>query len=60
MTTLEKYNADEKLTKSEQIAINIMEDISDRRGLGNEWDQIDDSIKEEIINGWVEMIDNQI
>jgi len=35
----------------------IIYDISDRGGLGNEWEQIDGEIQDEIIDKWVKIID---
>lgn len=31
----------------------IITDLSDRRGLRHEWDQIDDDIKREIRHAWI-------
>ncbi len=38
------------------IARAIMADLSDRRGLGDELDQVDDDVREEILDAWVEII----
>ena len=38
----------------------IIEDIQDRRGIGDEWDDIDASIKKEIRKKWFEIIDENI
>lgn len=38
------------------ITDGIVSDISDRRGLSDEWDQIDDDVKEDIIESWTQMI----
>ena len=35
----------------------IIWDLSDRRGLGGEWDQVDEDIQEEIKDKWASMID---
>lgn len=35
----------------------IVWDLSDRRGIGNEWEQIDDDIKDEISFKWAEAIE---
>lgn len=35
----------------------IVKDLSDRRGLRHEWDQIDSEIKREIQNKWTEIIE---
>ena len=34
----------------------IIVDVMDRAGLGNEWDNIEDSIKEEIAKTWFNII----
>lgn len=34
----------------------IVADLSDRRGLSGEWDQIDDDIKREIKSRWVDIL----
>jgi hypothetical protein len=38
----------------------IESDISGRKGLGDEWDQIDDETREEIRTGWQNIILNAI
>ena len=38
----------------------IIEDLSDRRGLGQEWDQIDSAIKREIRARWAMLIEKSI
>ena len=35
----------------------IIADLSDRRGLRQEWDQIDDDIQKEIKDEWARMVD---
>ncbi len=35
----------------------IVSDLSDRRGLGNEWDQIDKDIQDEIKEQWTRYIE---
>lgn len=42
------------------IVMNIVSDLSDRRGLGQEWDQIDDDIREDIENIWRTIVDEAI
>jgi hypothetical protein len=39
-----------------EIAKAIMTDISDRRGLGDELDAVDDDVKEEILTAWAAII----
>jgi len=38
---------------AEAIVFEIMADFTDRRGLRQEWDNIDDDIQNEIIQKWV-------
>lgn len=39
-----------------RIAFRILQDMTDRRGLRQEWEQIDDDIQEEIIEEWIGLI----
>ena len=45
----------EKLSKN--IVLDIIEDLSDRRGLSQEWDMIDKDIQNEIKQEWCKIID---
>jgi hypothetical protein len=45
---------------SKIIVGKIEKDLSDRAGLSNEWHEIDDDIKREIRNSWMEIIDKEI
>jgi len=38
----------------------IISDLSDRRGLGQEWDQIGSDIKQEIIEEWANIVEKAI
>ena len=38
----------------------IVEDISDRGGIGNEWDAIDSTIQKEIKQAWRKIIEESI
>lgn len=49
-----------KETKSEKIINRIVKDLSDRRGLRQEWEKIDDDIKDEIKQVWREIVDDEI
>lgn len=40
-----------------EIVDAIIEDLSDRRGLGQEWEQVDDEIKKEIKDTWAAIIE---
>ncbi len=41
---------------AEQIVYRLILDITDRRGLSNEWGNIDEDIQEEIKEEWVRLI----
>ncbi len=42
--------------KPKKIVEAIIDDLSDRRGLGNEWEQIDEDVQKEIIDKWIGII----
>lgn len=46
----------EKYKSAWNIVTKIEADIQDRKGIGNEWDSIDEDIQEEIKSAWVEII----
>lgn len=41
---------------SENIVNDIVSDITDRRGLGDEWENIDKDIQKEIIESWKDIV----
>ena len=46
-----------KLERRIELAIDgIIADLTDRRGLRQEWEQIDDDIKTEIRNTWLDIM----
>lgn len=45
-----------KTAAARNIVDKIIEDLSDRRGLRQEWNSIDEDIKEEIIQVWTNII----
>jgi hypothetical protein len=45
------------VTTAEAIVFDIVSDLTDRRGLRQEWDNIDDDIQEEIIKKWVYIVE---
>lgn len=47
----------EKATGSIAIVYDIINDISDRRGLDDEWNNIDGEIQDEIIEKWIDIIE---
>ena len=46
--------------KIENIVDKIIDDLTDRGGLGNEWDQIDEDIQAEIKEEWVNIIKDSL
>jgi hypothetical protein len=46
------------IQKAQDIVSVIIEDIKDRSGIGNEWDQIDEETQDEIKQTWVQKIIN--
>jgi len=64
-TSSKHYNSyyDHVLNKKESVGTiakiyDLISDISDRRGLSQEWEQIDGDIQDEIIEKWLKIIDN--
>ena len=47
-------------TKARKILFEIVADFTDRRGLRQEWEQIDEDIQEEILAGWLNIIEREI
>ena len=47
-------------TLSRKMVNKILEDLTDRRGLRQAWDEIDEEIQEEIRTSWTIIIDNVI
>lgn len=44
---------EKRVSKSKEIVFSIIHDLTDRRGIGNEFEQIDEDIKEELIGTWI-------
>jgi len=42
------------------VISSIIDDIQDRKGLGNEWEQIDSDTQDEIIKTWVNILERNI
>ena len=55
-----KTNPNEEFSVEEKIVFSILQDFTDRGGLSNEWEQIDDDIQEEIIETWLEIVKNNL
>lgn len=43
-------------TQEKQIVFSIINDITGRRGIGNEFDRIDSDIQDEIVDNWLKII----
>lgn len=42
--------------RAETIVAGIIDDFTDRKGLQDEWDLIDDDIREEIKQQWIDIV----
>jgi len=67
MTLLEKYYEwnsvnTQKLsfTPAEEIAFGIFSDITGRKGVGNELENVDKDIQNEILQEWIEIANKQV
>ena len=52
----DKKNSLQDYSPIQAIAFEIIKDISSRKGIGNEWDYIDDATKDEILETWYSII----
>jgi hypothetical protein len=48
--------AKEKRLRTEKAVRAIVDDLQGRSGLGNEWDNIDDFVKAEIVETWERIV----
>jgi len=48
------------VTIEKEIVFAILHDFTDRRGLRQEWDNIDDDIKEEILEIWINIVKDKL
>jgi hypothetical protein len=48
------------VSKEEEIVFSILNNLTDRSGIGDEWDGIDDEIQEEIIAEWIDIVKTKI
>ncbi len=46
----------EKEIKAKEIVLEIIDDITGRSGIGNEYEQIDEEIQQEIFDTWVKIV----
>jgi hypothetical protein len=49
-----------QMSVAERIAFKLLEDITDRRGWRQEWDQFEDRVKEEIFQEFVKIITGEL
>lgn len=47
-------------TRAKLIAFTILHDIESRSGFGNAWESIEADIQEDILTGWVDIIEKQL
>lgn len=47
-------------TKIEELADELIEEIQGRKGIGDEWDQIDEEIQQEIRDSFVQIITEKV
>jgi len=45
-------------SKEEEIVFSILHDFTDRKGLRQEWEKIDEDTQEEIIEDWIKLTKN--
>lgn len=63
MSLLDKYydfhlkGKTEGVSTSEAIVFKIVSDLKGRKGIGDEFDQIDSDIQEEILQHWTAIVD---
>lgn len=56
-----RYILDGALTsKEEEIVFLILEDLTDRRGLRQSWEQIDDDTQAKILNTWKKIVKEKL
>lgn len=60
MTTKDKYYNyilnKQVYSKEEEIVFELVSDFTDRRGLRQEWEEIDQDIQSEIIDKWISIV----
>ena len=64
MTIKEKYYeyvaGFKTFTPEEDIVFSIIEDMSDRRGFRQAWDDVDEEIQEEIMETWIKKVKGRL
>lgn len=61
MNLIGKYHChvsgDLAVSRAEEIAFAILTDITNRGGIGDEWDQIDGETQDEVLKSWVDIVE---
>lgn len=63
MTLLEKYQEYPRvceLTVAEDIVLSIVDEMTGRKGIGNEFEAIEEEIQEEILQTWVDITNEKL
>jgi hypothetical protein len=60
LVVLEKLANNSNKNIAQNIVEKIIDDISDRSGIGNEWECLDEDIQDEIREVWVKIIEKEI
>ena len=53
---LDKYKTPKDITNIEKAVYDLWADVTDRRGIGDEFDNCDDEVQEEIMNTWATIL----
>lgn len=56
LTVMEREYMKNNVEKAEYITRKIIDDIKGRRGIGDEFEQIDEDIQREIFKKWVKIV----
>jgi hypothetical protein len=51
------YKPRASMPRAKRLLFGILADVTDRRGWRQEWDQMDDDIREEILETWLKLIE---
>ena len=57
MNLLDEFYENMPDTKAKKVLFGIMNNLTDRRGLSQEWDAIDPDVKNEMLITWLEIIE---
>jgi hypothetical protein len=63
MNILEKYREyprESELTQAEEIVLSIVDEMTGRRGIGNSFEECDDDIQEEMLETWINIVNEKL